>query len=48
MHSFPQEEPSMQDQEKTKGQLIDELNEKTRILLVDDDPHLLQGMSRIW
>jgi two-component system, cell cycle sensor histidine kinase and response regulator CckA len=23
------------------------MNEKTRILLVDDDPHLLQGMSRI-
>ena len=23
------------------------MNEKTRILVVDDDPHLLQGMSRI-
>ncbi|MCX5862918.1 MAG: PAS domain S-box protein [Deltaproteobacteria bacterium] len=37
----------MQDDEKTKAQLINEMNEKTRILAVDDDPHLLQGMSRI-
>jgi PAS domain S-box-containing protein len=33
MHSFPQEEPDMQDDEKTKEQLIDELKERTAELM---------------
>ena len=30
MYSFPSEEPTMQDQDKTKDELIDELNKMRR------------------
>jgi len=47
MHSFPQEEPSMQDHERTQDQLIDELNElRSRVAEVETAETRAMGIEK--